>query len=100
MRPRTARAGDAAAAAAAAEFLASRQRHLEEDELASEADFLYLVMRRASQPGDDSDRLDDDSVIAEFGYGSPPASPEDRPLIELRTLLDQSIESLTPTKPS
>jgi hypothetical protein len=76
------------------EFLAARLRSLNESDLSSEANFLYVVLRCAPGPGERSDLIGGETSIAEFGFGAPPSSPEDWPLLTLRTLLQASVSFL------
>ena len=77
-----------------AEFLKARQRMLGESELASDVNFLYVVVRRPPQPREIASEIGRDTAIAEFGFGCPPTSPEEWPLVELRSLLKASIAAL------
>jgi hypothetical protein len=77
-----------------AQFLEARREGLDESELASDATFLYVVVRRAPKADDDRSMVATDTPVAEFGYGAPPASPDDWPLIELETLIRASISEL------
>jgi len=86
--------GRAPVDAAIAEFLESRRRNLDEGELSSGANFLYVVLRRAPLSDDHSHELGADTPIAEFGYGAPPVSPEAWPMVELKALLDGSVAAL------
>jgi len=79
---------------AVAQFLQSCYEGLEETDLSSHVNFLYVVARREPQPGDDCRDLQADTPVAEFGFGAPPASPEEWPLVELRTLLAATVADL------
>ena len=65
-----------------------------EVDLSSDANFLYVLLSRAPQSGD-TVGVGDGSPVAEFGFGSPPSSPEDWPCIEVRQLLRLAIEELS-----
>jgi hypothetical protein len=86
--------GDERAGRFIGDFLATCLRNSPESDLSDETNFLYVVLRRAPEPGDPSDVIGHDTPIAEFGFGSPPASPEAWPLVTLRTLLQTTVDSL------
>lgn len=77
-----------------AKFLATRIDGLEQRELRSDATFLYVVMRRPPAAGDEAGELGPDTPIAEFGYGAPPASPDDWPSVPLEDLLQAAVGAL------
>lgn len=77
-----------------AAFLDARLRTLADAELLSEANYLYLVLRRLPSPDDEPDEIGEHTPIAEFGYGGPPTSSEDWPLVELNTLLESALRFL------
>jgi hypothetical protein len=79
---------------AVADFLEARQETLGERELSSEVNFLYVAVRRPPRPREDTSEIGVDTPIAEFGYGAPPTSPEEWPLVELRSLLRASLAAL------
>ena len=70
-----------------AEFLDARVRSLPEREFESEVNYLYVVLRRGPEFGDINNVIGPRTPIAEFGYGAPPSSPEDWPLMSLREVL-------------
>ena len=86
--------GSAELDAFAGDFLNGRLADLSESDLLSEANFLYVVFRRAPSPEDTRMQVGRDTPIAEFGYGGPPRSPEEWPVVELRTLLESAIRKL------
>ena len=63
--------------------------------MSSDANFLYVLLSRASQSADTVVGVGDGSPVAEVGFGSPPASPEDWPCIQVRQLLRLAIEELS-----
>jgi hypothetical protein len=69
------------------------QRRPEAD-LADEVNYLYVVLRRAPEPNEQSNEIGAGTPIAAFGFGSPPSSPEEWPLVELRSLLRSAIREL------
>lgn len=77
-----------------ARFLETRGERLDESELSSDATFLYVVVRRAPRANDDRDTIGPDTPVAEFGYGGPPASPDEWPLVKLETLIQASVFEL------
>jgi hypothetical protein len=86
--------GDERAGRFVGDFLAARLRTSPERYLSFETNFLYVVLRRAPEPDDPIDVIGDDTPIAEFGFGAPPASPEEWPLMTLRSLLQTAASSL------
>ena len=85
--------GDDTVVSATSRFLAARLGVLPESERSAEASFLYVLFRRAPEPGDAPDEIGRETAIAEFGYGGPPLSPEEWPLLEVPILLQQAIDS-------
>lgn len=79
---------------ALADFLEARQEVLGESELSSEVNFMYVVVRRPPRAGEETSEIGADTPIAEFGYGSPPISPDEWPLVELSSLLSVSVARL------
>jgi hypothetical protein len=76
-------------------FFALRLQRLPQIELDSEANFLCAAFRRAGRMDETIEEIATDTAIAEFGYGSPPASPEGWPLVDVRTLLEAAVEALS-----
>jgi len=74
-----------------ADLLETRSRSLGTGELSSEANYAYVVLRRAPQSNDQGSEIGTNTPIAEFGYGGPPTSPEEWPLVELRVLLEAAV---------
>jgi hypothetical protein len=68
-------------------FLSFRAQTLPLSETEAAVGFLYLVFSRLPTAADCPNIIDRKSPIAEFGYGSPPACPEDFPLTDLPTFL-------------
>jgi hypothetical protein len=81
--------------AAVADFLIQRARSMPQVDLSSDANFLYVLLSRARQCADTVVDVGDGSPVAEFGFGSPPASPEDWPCIPVGQLLRLAIEELS-----
>jgi len=75
-------------------FLQDRLSRLGEADLSSEANFLHVVFGRAPAPGDSRVQVGPDTPIVEFGFGGPPVSPEEWPLVELRALLMSAVQEL------
>ena len=78
----------------AIEFLNRRSRSMSEMELCSLVNFLYVVIRRVPKGRESPSDIGIDTPIAEFGYGAPPSSPEEWPLLPLRDLLERVVSSL------
>jgi hypothetical protein len=78
------------------EFLAARFESMREMDLSSEANFFYVVLHRAPKPGERSVIIGRESPIIEFGFGGPPHSPEDWPMVTLASLLQTAVDSLLP----
>lgn len=87
--------GDPACAEATRAFLAARLAGLPEMELTSEANFLYVVLGRPPRRTDKTDVVSATGAIAEFGYGSPPASPEEWPVLGVRDLVCSGLDFLS-----
>ncbi len=56
--------------------------------------FLYVLVRRESTASDEIGVIAPGSPVAEFGYGGPPSSPEDWPVVPLRALMTATINAL------
>jgi hypothetical protein len=76
------------------EFLAARLQGLPLSETEAEANYFYVLLRRAPKPGDEGGTIGRETAIAEFGYGCPPSSPEDWPTRLISDLLKSAIDSL------
>jgi len=83
-----------AATGVVARFLETSRIELDESDLSSDVTFLYVVMSHAPQSEDDRGDIGTGTPIAEFGFGAPPASPEDWPSVQLKTLLQASVDEL------
>jgi hypothetical protein len=83
-----------AASDAVAALLEARRQTLGGSDLLSEVNFLYVVVRRPPEQHEASTEIGVDTPIAEFGFGAPPISPDEWPLVELRFLLNAAIAAL------
>ena len=82
-----------------ATFLRRRLEELSGSDLGSEANFLYVVFRRQPLNFEAVTEIDLDSAVAEFGYGSPPSSPVEWPLVPIHQLLRTAVEVLDAQEP-
>jgi hypothetical protein len=78
----------------ARQFLEDYVSRLSESDLSSEVSFVYVVFSRQPEPSDTDMRIGQGTPVMEVGFGSPPAAPEEWPLVELRTLLAFAIQEL------
>ena len=75
-------------------FLASRLEHASDEDLNSEASFLYVLVGRRPQEAEESLEVERDGVFVEFGFGEAPAAPAEWQSIPLRDLLGSAMRWL------
>ena len=77
-----------------ARFLASRLEHASEEDIGSDASFLYVLLGRPPGNGEEPLELEDGGVFVEFGFGEAPAAPDEWEAMPLCDLLDRSVQWL------